>query len=85
MVKTVDHTERKNRVLAAAVSAYINAGVPVSSHELADYFELCPATLRNILAELEDDGYLFMGHSETLNGMDLPLSLVSPTTYRKKP
>jgi transcriptional regulator of heat shock response len=63
MVKTVDHTERKNRVLAAAVSAYINAGVPVSSHELADYFELCPATLRNILAELEDDGYLFQPHT----------------------
>jgi transcriptional regulator of heat shock response len=65
MVKTVDHTERKNRVLAAAVSAYINAGVPVSSQELAEYFELCPATLRSILAELEDDGYLIQPHTSS--------------------
>lgn len=65
MVKTVDQTERKNRILATAVSAYINAGVPVSSQELADYFDLSPATLRNILAELEDDGYLFQPHTSS--------------------
>ena len=65
MVKTADQTKRKNRVLSAAVSAYINAGVPVSSQELAEYFELCPATLRNILAELEDDGYLFQPHTSS--------------------
>jgi chemotaxis protein methyltransferase CheR len=28
--------------------------------------------------------YLFMGHSETLSGMDLPLSQVAPSVYRKK-
>jgi chemotaxis protein methyltransferase CheR len=28
-------------------------------------------------------GYLFIGHSETLNGMDLPLRQVSPATYIK--
>ncbi len=65
MVRTVDHTERKNRVLANTVSSYINAGVPVSSQELAEYFDLSPATLRNILAELEDDGYLFHPHTSS--------------------
>lgn len=28
--------------------------------------------------------YLFMGHSETLNGMNLPLSQVAPSVYRKE-
>jgi chemotaxis protein methyltransferase CheR len=28
-------------------------------------------------------GYLFLGHSETLHGMDLPLKQVSPMVYRK--
>ncbi|MEN6615864.1 MAG: protein-glutamate O-methyltransferase [Syntrophorhabdus sp.] len=28
-------------------------------------------------------GYIFMGHSETLFGMDLPLVQVSPTVYRR--
>lgn len=30
-------------------------------------------------------GYLFMGHSETLNGLDVPLTQVYPTVYRKAP
>ncbi len=28
-------------------------------------------------------GYLFIGHSESLAGMDLPLELVAPTVYRR--
>ena len=65
MVRTVDHIERKNRVLANTVSSYINTGEPVSSQELAEYFDLSPATLRNILAELEEDGYLFHPHTSS--------------------
>ncbi len=30
-------------------------------------------------------GYVFMGHSETLHGMDIPLVQVIPTIYRKPP
>jgi heat-inducible transcriptional repressor len=59
MVRTVDHTNRKNRVLAATVSSYISSGQPVSSQELAKAFNLSSATMRMILAELEDEGYLF--------------------------
>jgi chemotaxis protein methyltransferase CheR len=29
-------------------------------------------------------GYLFMGHSETLHGFDLPLAAVAPTVYRRQ-
>ncbi len=32
--------------------------------------------------QLRRDGYLFMGHSETLNGLDVPLVQVAPTIYR---
>lgn len=28
-------------------------------------------------------GFVFMGHSETLNGLDVPLTMVYPTIYRK--
>ena len=65
MVRTVDHSERQSRVLAAAVSSYIATGVPVSSQELARYFDLSSATLRNILAELEEEGYLFAPHTSS--------------------
>lgn len=33
---------------------------------------------------LDVGGYLFVGHSETLNGLDVPLIQVSPTIYRKR-
>ena len=32
---------------------------------------------------LSPDGYVFMGHSETLLGMDVPLVPVAPTIYRR--
>ena len=63
MVRTVDHNSRKNKVLAATVSAYIRTGEPVSSQELAKAFALSSATMRLILAELEDEGYLFHPHT----------------------
>jgi transcriptional regulator of heat shock response len=63
MTREIDHTTRKNKVLAEAVSAYIDTGEPVSSKELANKFRLSSATLRNILAELEEEGYLFHPHT----------------------
>jgi len=32
---------------------------------------------------LTPGGYIFMGHSETLSGLDVPLTSVHPTVYRK--
>jgi chemotaxis protein methyltransferase CheR len=32
---------------------------------------------------LKPGGYLFIGHSETLNGMRLPLTQVRPTVYQR--
>lgn len=39
--------------------------------------------LNRLCAALNPSGYLFMGPSETLNGMCLPLTPVGPTVYRK--
>ena len=40
--------------------------------------------LSKFCSHLSPGGYIFMGHSETLNGMKLPLVSVAPTTYRKQ-
>lgn len=37
-----------------------------------------------LVSHLRPGGYLFMGHSETLNGIDLPVTPVAMTVYRKK-
>lgn len=58
MVKTLDFESRKKAVLAAAINRYIEKALPVASDDVAREFELSPATIRNIFAELEDDGYL---------------------------
>lgn len=39
--------------------------------------------LQRICRYLAPEGYLFMGHSETLNGMNLPVTQVSASIYRK--
>jgi chemotaxis protein methyltransferase CheR len=41
--------------------------------------------LNRLCAHLTPGGYLFMGHSETLSGLDVPLVPVHPTVYRKMP
>ena len=39
--------------------------------------------LRRLFEHLVPGGYLFLGHSETMAGMNLPLMSVAPTIYRK--
>jgi len=39
--------------------------------------------LKKLCRLLAPDGYMFMGHSETLNGMALPLAQCALTVYRK--
>ena len=41
------------------------------------------ALLCRLCNHLVPGGYIFMGHSETLNGMDIPLTPVSASVYRK--
>ena len=39
--------------------------------------------VQQLAAHLEPGGYLFIGHSESLTGIDHPLAYVRPTIYRK--
>lgn len=63
--RKIDYRERKNLVLGLVVDQYIKTISPVSSSYIVDTYnlDLSPATIRNILAELEQDGYLTHPHT----------------------
>lgn len=58
-------SSRARSVLYAAVSEFIRTGEPVGSRTLTKKyrFDLSPATIRNVLADLEDMGYLVQPHT----------------------
>ena len=58
MVRTVDYESRKRAILAATINKYIQEAEPVASEDIARDFDLSPATIRNILADLEESNYL---------------------------
>ncbi len=57
--------ERHIKVLKAVVEDYIHSGEPVGSRTLSrsPRFKLSPATLRNVMADLEDSGFLCQPHT----------------------
>jgi len=58
-------SERELRVLEAVVHSYIETAEPAGSQTIARRFGLgvSPATIRSIMSELEDKGYLFHPHT----------------------
>lgn len=58
-------TYRARRILYATVTEYIATGEPVGSRTLAKRYgiNLSPATIRNVLADLEEWGYLRQPHT----------------------
>ena len=57
--------DRSKKILNAIVQDYIQTAEPVSSKAIAVKYPmgLSPATIRNIMAELEDQGYLVQPHT----------------------
>jgi heat-inducible transcriptional repressor len=57
--------DRKEKILNWVVYNYVSTGKPVSSDAIAAKggFNVSSATIRNILKELEDGGYLFQTHT----------------------
>jgi heat-inducible transcriptional repressor len=53
--------ERSAKVLKAVVESYMKSAEPVGARAITSRygFNLCPATIRNVMAELEDDGFLY--------------------------
>lgn len=59
--------QRKNKVLQAVIHHYVKTARPVASSMLTDdddyNFDLSPATIRNLMSELEGDGFLTHPHT----------------------
>src|SRR5690349_7562347 len=64
-MSSFDLSDRSRRLLATLVLEYIETGEPVSSQVLARESGLgvSPATVRNVLAQLEDGGYVHQPHT----------------------
>jgi heat-inducible transcriptional repressor len=62
---TPELTERQRRILARLVAEFIEQGEPVSSAWLAEHSALgvSPATVRNVLARLEEQGLVRQPHT----------------------
>jgi len=58
-------TNRQKAILKAIVESYIETAVPVGSRSLSKKynFNISPATIRNEMSELEDEGYLYHPHT----------------------
>ncbi len=58
-------SERTKEILRAVVQDYISTAEPVSSKAIATGYSLgiSPATIRNIMAELESEGFLVQPHT----------------------
>lgn len=64
--RDTDQQERRNQqILADVVRAYIETGEPVSSRSVSKRLaeQLSPATVRNVMADLEESGYLTQPHT----------------------
>src|SRR5256885_4784298 len=86
--------ERRNRqILADIVRAYIETGEPVSSRAISKGFEesLSTATIRNVMADLEEGGFLYQPHTsagrrseEHTSELQSPCNLVCRLLLEKK-
>jgi heat-inducible transcriptional repressor len=60
-----EHQSRKEKILQAVVHLYIKTGKPVGSATIVDNYrlKLSPASIRNVLADLEKEGFLTHPHT----------------------
>jgi heat-inducible transcriptional repressor len=76
-METALNSRRNREVLAEIVRTYVRTGEPVSSRAISQVHSeaLSPATIRNIMSELEEAGYLYQRHT---SGGRVP----TPQAYR---
>ncbi len=65
MARTASHAPRNLDILCMIVQEYIQTGEPVASRTISRHLSsrLSPASVRNIMADLYDDGYLMQPHT----------------------
>ena len=63
--RQADYQARKDRVLAIVVDEYVRSVTPISSNLIVQGYglDVSPATVRSILAELEEEGFLMHPHT----------------------
>ena len=61
----IDLSDRSREIFRGIVEAYVETGAPVGSRTLSRKLglNLSPATIRNIMADLEDLGLLYAPHT----------------------
>lgn len=64
-IKNIMLDERTKKVLYSVVESYIEKPEPVGSRYIMKKygFDVCSATIRNIMSDLEDAGFLFQPHT----------------------
>lgn len=63
MMRIPELNARSREVLRQIVDSYVESGEPVGSRTLARGMQLSPATIRNVMADLQDAGLLFSPHT----------------------
>jgi len=65
MARPMLHTPRKLDILYLIVQEYTQTGEPVASRTISRHLgsRLSPATIRNVMADLYDEGYLMQPHT----------------------
>ena len=65
MIPAILQQKRHQQILTGVVRHYIETGEPVSSRSISRRNQelLSPATVRNVMADLEEGGYLFQPHT----------------------
>ena len=61
----VDVEQRRETILRIVINNYISTGSPVSSRTICNKYKigLCPASVRNVLADLEEQGFITHLHT----------------------
>ncbi|NQU18098.1 MAG: hypothetical protein HQ564_08555 [Candidatus Saganbacteria bacterium] len=62
---TPELNKRKNRILKAIIDDYIDSAIPVGSRTIYKEYihDFSPATIRNEMADLEEEGYIAQPHT----------------------
>ena len=70
--------ERKMQVLRAIVTDYVASREPVGSKALVERHQLgvSPATVRNDMAVLEEEGYIAQPHTRTPSTPSIPNAVI---------
>jgi heat-inducible transcriptional repressor len=86
-----DLNKRSRDIFTTIVDAYVETGEPIGSKTLSQILKstLSPATLRNVMADLEDAGLLYSPHTSagrlpTHAGLRIPICWTNYQGYLRQ-